>query len=136
MIKDKEKDKNKETERVAAEDGGYGYYSKLLGKSYDTLGELREAEEGYRKANEEKLRLADERKSRAKEVEDSYAKVMEAKRAANEGIRKAEAEYRKLLSAFVRDYGSYHMTYSNNNLPSSLSGDSWADLVDSFFRFW
>lgn len=132
MIKDKEK----ETKGEVAEGAGYGYYSKLLSKPYDTLNELMEAEEGYRKANEEKLRLADERKTRAKEVEDSYAKVMEAKRKANDEIRKAEAEYRKLLGAFVKDYGSYHMTYSNSNLPSSLSGDSWADLVDSFFRFW
>lgn len=113
----------------------YGFYSKLLKKPFDSLDELHEAENAYNEANKEKLRLAEERKQRAKEVEDAYSHVLDVRKKAKDMIDEAMTSYEDLLDKFVKDYGSYHMTYSNNK-PSLINDVTWSDLIDSFFRFW
>jgi len=69
------------------------------------------------KAKEEKL--ATERKARATEVEDAYKAVIDA-----------DKHYQELLSAFVKDYGSFHMTFHTGNLNPF---NSFTHFFDSFF---
>lgn len=82
------------------------YYSEVLKKLYDSKEECAKAEDDYikkvSKEAEEKKKLAEERKRRAKEVEDAYRAVIEA-----------EKNYSKLKNAFIKDYNSFHMTFSN-----------------------
>lgn len=77
--------------------------SELTGKEYKTVAECEQAEAEFILAQEEKKKkdkeLADARKSRAKEVENAYLKISEAQK-----------NYNELLKAFVKDYGSFHMT--------------------------
>jgi len=109
----------------------YGYYSKLLNKPFDTLDELKAAEEEYHKAHDEELKRAEERKQRAKAVEEAYRHSMDVRREANEAIRKADEEYYKLRNEFVKDYGSYHVSYSNKDGNEVVTV---SDLFDSFFN--
>ena len=104
------------------------YYSEVTKKFYDTEkacleAEFKEKEEQNRqkilKAKEARERkakqeaLAAERKARANEVEEAR-KAMVA----------AQSKYREVLEAFVRDYGTYHL---------SLNGEDAKGLIPTLF---
>lgn len=99
------------------------FYSDKTRKFYDTEKECLKAEKelddklALEKAKKEELSNA--RKVRAEEVEKAYKSVLEAQK-----------HYREVLNAFLKDYGSFHMTLH--------TGDSNPfDLFESFFdRFW
>ena len=97
------------------------YVSELTKKAYDSEKECLYAEQEFKKKQEEK-KAAQEKKSaeratRAKEVEEAYKKAVEANKA-----------YREVLNNFVKDYGSFHMTYSSTS-------DLINDVFDSVFKF-
>ena len=77
--------------------------SEKTGKEYKTVDECVAAEKEFDEAvaaeKARKENLAKERKERATEVEDAYKAVLEAQKA-----------YQAKLDAFVKDYGSFHMT--------------------------
>lgn len=77
------------------------YYSEIDGGFYDTMDALIKAEQAIKekeaaKEAKEKAKKA-ERASRAKELNEA---IEEAEKAADKA--------RKLMSAFLKDYGSYH----------------------------
>lgn len=94
------------------------YYSEVLRKFYESAEECAKAEKDYFNKAEaekkEKEQRSAERKARAKEVEDAYKAVADAQR-----------NYRKLRDAFCKDYGSFHMTFSNSD---------FEDIYEEFFR--
>lgn len=77
--------------------------SEKTGKEYATVEECLAAEKEFddtiAKEQEEKEKLAAIRKERAAEVEEAYKKILEANK-----------NYNELLNAFIKDYGSFHMT--------------------------
>lgn len=79
------------------------YYSQELKKFFNTEAECAEAIDRYNeetaKVKAEKEQKSKERSQRAKEVEEARAKM-----------REAQDAYYEILSAFIKDYGSYHMT--------------------------
>lgn len=81
------------------------YYSEALDKFFDTPQECTEAELKEQKAKEEAEKkskaLKEQRKERAAEVEKALKELSEA-----------EKHYRELLNNFLKDYGSFHYTYS------------------------
>ena len=88
------------------------YYSEILKKTFDSEKSCLEAEAEHCKKVEEaekkKKELTATRKDRAKEVENVYR------------------QYKDLLHKFINDYGSFHMTLSDD--------DSIEDIFE-FFRF-
>ena len=92
------------------------YYSEKLNMLFDTEHDLKEKEEEVAKAKADKIiqeqKEKEERANRAKEVE----------KALNEAADAVEW-YINLLSAFCRDYGAYHMSLDEKNLPmTSMAG--------------
>lgn len=86
------------------------YFSEKTKKFYETSEDCVAAETAFdeeqaRIAAEQKA-LAETRKERAKEVEDAY-------KMANEWTNK----YLKLRSEFVKDFGSFHMTIRDSEIP-------------------
>lgn len=88
------------------------YYSEITNRTYNTEKECIEAEQAIIKAREEKKakeeKLSKERAERAKIVDEkrvAYVKALE--------------DYREEVQKFVKDYGSYHMSYSSKS-PLSL----------------
>ena len=69
------------------------YYSEITRKTYDSAEACEKAE-------------AEVEAARAKEVEDAYQSYLDAQKVANEKNK----EYKKLLDAFLKDYGYYHST--------------------------
>lgn len=84
------------------------YYSDITKKFYDTQDECVKAEaEAKQKADKEKYekeKAVAERKARAQEVEDAR-KAMVA----------AQSKYRELLEAFIKTYGSYHLSLNDKD---------------------
>lgn len=80
------------------------YFSEKLNKMFDSEDACAEAESAHEKAMAEaeakKKALADERANRAKEVEDLYKLAVEAKQ-----------NYDAKLREFLKDYGSFHLTF-------------------------
>ena len=99
------------------------YSSEVLKKFFDTDEECYEAEQKdleKRRAEEaHKSKLSEERKARAKEVEDAYKAVINA-----------ESTYSELLSNFIKDYGSFHMTFSE----PCKRANSLQNLLDLLFN--
>ena len=97
------------------------YYSEVLKKAYDTEKECIKAERDYEaklaEAEKQKKELADARKARAKEVEDAYKVIVDAQK-----------HYNELKSKFIKDYGSWHMTFSTNE-----DGFNW-NFFDDFIK--
>ena len=102
------------------------YYSDMLNQYFDTEAAAIEAEKAeaekralIEKAKAEKeakaKKAAEERKARAKEIEVAHKTMIEA-----------EKTYNELVDAFVKDFGSYHMTYSSSQ---DLDG-----LINHIFR--
>ncbi len=99
------------------------YYSESLDKFFDKQEDCEKAEvelEEKRKAEAQKqLALKTEREARSKEVVEAFKKA-----------REAEAEAQKLLKDFIKDYGSFHMSYNGKS-----SVPSMFDILNDFFPF-
>ena len=92
------------------------YVSDVTGKIYDTVEDLEKAELEVAEMQKKKDELKAKRADRAKEVEDAYKAALEAQKEAD-----------KLMKAFVKDYGSFHMS-----LHDTLPG--YTSLIDYIFN--
>lgn len=88
-------------------------YSNKTKKAYKSIEEARAAEAEYDKAAAEKAKKASERESRAKEVTEAYKHAQE------------------LYQAFIKDYGSFHYTFTSNDLYDEFN--SVFDVMRLFF---
>lgn len=86
------------------EECDFGYYSKVLNKPFDSLEELKAAEEEVRKAEEEKKAKALAKKEDATKVEDAFKALNSAKHEYNEERAKIISEYSEALKALKQDY--------------------------------
>lgn len=110
----------------------YGYYSKVLNKPFDTVEELLQAEAALEAANQAAAQKKAEKKEKADAVLAAYKNYVDV---TNEGRRKvkelsaevaaesrqAYEEYCVLEQAFIREYGSFHMTYTDSSSREPLN---------------
>lgn len=80
------------------------YYSEKLKKFYDTVETLETAEKEYDKAHAAEIAKQKERKARADEINEAWKEVV-----------KVQKHYDELLDKFIKDYGSYHATYTSSD---------------------
>lgn len=140
----------------------YSYYSKILGKPFDTLNELHAAEalEAEKKKAKEEQKTT--RKAEAEQVEQALAtyratakkadteiaNVREESFTAIEAIKKdyhkkvdsieksvaaAKKDYTDKLAAFTKKYGGFHTTVKDGDLIATVDVDTSGTLIDSFF---
>lgn len=88
------------------------YYSEVLKKYFNTEDECVEAEKEYEEAHAAELKAKEDRANKAKAVEQAYK------------------DYLKLRNDFINEFGSYHMTLTEKDLPEEKT---LFDLFDSFF---
>ena len=94
------------------------YYSDKTKKIYDTVEQLQTAETEYDKAHAAEIAKQKERKARAEEINKARKELVNA-----------QNRYNDLINKFVKDYGSYHATYTDGE--GTLS--SAADLIYKLF---
>lgn len=112
------------------------FYSEKLKSLFDSEKELKEAETKLELEKAEKEKKLDLKKAEAKKVEEAYKKALEVRKEAYKQIDAADAEFYKLRREFVDKYGSWHMTYTNeDDSEGSLSDTfSWvADVMKEYF---
>lgn len=97
------------------------YFSEKTKKFYETEEACVEAEQKFDQAIQEekdkKNKLAAERKKRAAELEQVAKNLMDARK-----------HYDELVDAFIKDYGSYHISLYDKDDDDSYS------LIDFFFN--
>lgn len=92
---------NKTTEKETI---NYGFYSKLLQKPFDSLSELKAAEEVYiseQKAKEDKVA---QKKAEAKKVEDAFKTLNAARKAYKEDLSQLTKEYAEKLESLKKAF--------------------------------
>lgn len=89
------------------------YKSEVLNKCFDTEEECVKAEQEYEEKNAHIKELNEARADRAKEVTEAYKKYIE------------------LRAQFIKDYGSWHATFTERDLPV-LNTINLFDLFDRF----
>ena len=92
------------------------FKSEKTGRIYKSKEEAEAAEKEYDAKQAEIKKLKEERAARAKEVDDLYAAYIEAGK-----------KYEDAKNAFIKDYKSYHVTYTSKGLAPSRS------LIDEIF---
>lgn len=115
------------------------YYSDLLKKPFDTVEELEKAEKEKKEQEFAIQKKNEERTLKAKEVEAAYKSYIETKKKAFKEIDDAYNNYIALRNKFVNDYGSFHMTYTNNDGEEKFTltdaFNSMTDLINDLFSF-
>lgn len=115
------------------------YYSNNTGKIYQTMDDLRAGEAAYQIELEKKENLSSIKRERAKAIEDAYKHTINVRKECSNKIKEADDEYYKLRDAFVKDYGSFHMTYTDSDSGhtslSTFSNDVLSDVFDLFNSF-
>ncbi len=143
------KEKNTNDMKKAAV--GYSYYSKVLKEPFDSIEELREAEEAYyAKLNAKELKAAQKRED-AKKVEDAFKALNAARKSykddlttlateysdalkdlknafelgkedINDKLAAAEDTYKTALKAFTDKYPEgYHLTLKDGDFETTIS---------------
>ena len=97
-------------------------FSEKTNQYYPTVAECEDAEvkfdEEQKQLVAQKEALAQNRKERAKEIEELFSKRSTI-----------DKEIKEKLNAFTKDYGSFHMTVRDEDMPIS----PFSDLFSFFF---
>ena len=141
----------KKNETTEKETVNYGFYSKVLQKPFDSLSELKAAEDAYYGEQKAKADKAAQKKADAQKVEESlkalnaarkvykedltqltkeYAESLEDLKKAFELGKKditsklaaAEESFDKELKKFADTYGQYHFTLKGDDFETTISG--------------
>ena len=105
------------------------YYSEKTKKLFDTEKDLVSAEKEFDKVEEENRKTLDIKRARAKEVDDAYKMYATKVKESELENKKLSAEYLKLRDAFINDYGSYHMSYTETGTIETTLSDLLAELL-------
>lgn len=131
----------------------YGYYSKVLGEPFDTIEELKEAEEAYYAKLKAKEDKAAAKKADASKVEDAFKALNAARKSYKEDLTTltkeyaeslenlkkafelgtkdikeklatAEDTYAKALKEFTDKYDQFHITLKDGDFETTISSQS------------
>jgi hypothetical protein len=115
------------------------YKSDITGKTYDNEDEAVKDEAEYKKTHEKELALRDEKASKAKAVQEAYSKYVKLCNDNRKVEDKAYNEFLGLRNEFVKNYGYFHMTFSDVEEPTEEVPDTIRDafdwLLNPFTRF-
>ncbi len=135
----------------------YSYYSRLLNKPFDSIEELRAAEETYRAEIQAREDKAATKKADAQKVEDAFKALNAARKEYKEKLTQltaeyseeltnlkkafelgkkdiqdalavAEENYSKALKEFTSKYDSYHVTLKDGDFETTISGSQTKNL--------
>ena len=99
------------------------YFSEKTKKFYDDVKACEAAEAAFdaeqARIAEERKKLAEERKERAADIEAAYKEWQDLEKAAYDGKKR----FLEKRNAFVKDYGSFHMTVRNTEAVPNMVRD-------------
>lgn len=109
------------------------YYSEKLNRVFDSPDQCKEAETAYEKEQiqaklEQARKEREEKERKEKEVAERKAMAAEVE-AARKAMVEAQHAYHEKIDAFIKKYGTYHMTWTNSKDAPTLF-----DLFDNLFN--
>lgn len=109
--------KNLDSKIKNTTDNNYAFYSKVLGKPFDTLKELTAAETEFYAQNRAKEEATNERRNDAKLVEAAFKDLNTARKSYKEDMTQLTTEYANSLEQLKRAYEhgqkDLHLTLAN-----------------------
>ena len=147
---------SKELKQAPSETTAFGYYSRVLEQPFDTLAELKRAEEAYYAKLKAKEDAAAKKKADAAKVEDAFKALNAARKAYKddltqltkeyaeslENLKKAfelgkkdisnklataEEAYQAALKEFTDKYDSYHVSLKDGDFETTISRQTSGD---------
>lgn len=85
-------------------DIGYGYYSKVLNRPFDSIEELKEAEAAYFEEQKAKADKAAQKKADAQKVEDTFKALNAARKSYKEDLTQLTKEYAESLKTLKKAF--------------------------------
>jgi predicted nucleic acid-binding Zn-ribbon protein len=145
--------KNTEKKPEGANNQAYGFYSRVLNKPFDSVAELREAENAYYAEIRAKEEKSNAKTVDAKKVEEAFKALNAARKAYKEDLEQltdeysealaelkqafetgradmqaklaaAEDNYAKALKEFTEKYPEYILTFKDGNTVATLSSQT------------
>ena len=101
-------------------------------KAFDTIEDAQKEEEKLELEKKEKEEKNAQRKERAEEVQNALKNYMDTQKRCCKEIDDAYKQYLELRNKFIADYGSFHISYTNNNGEETFN---LTDLFDGTQRF-
>ena len=101
-------------DEASAETNTYSYYSKVLKKPFDSLEELRKAEDEHQAALTAKETKAAQKKLDAKKVEDAFKALNSARKVYKESLKKVTDEYRESLETLKKSFDAARTDVKND----------------------
>lgn len=113
------------------------YYSEILRRTFDTVEELENEEKKVKEAEQKKELMLSKKKERAELVNNAFKELQDVRKEYYAKLREKEENYIKLRDEFVKDYGSWHMTYSSDNDNYCVSDvfKDFSTMFKEFFNF-
>ena len=111
------------------------YYSEKTGEKYSTIKELDTAEKNFDEKQKAVSAASEEKKILANKVTEAYKNAIEVSKQANAMVMEAGNKYLSLRREFIAKYGSFHMTYSNENGKENIVVDTQPKLIDEINDF-
>lgn len=108
----------------------YKFYSTTLRQVFDSVEALKTAETQAKEEAEKKDKLLVEKKTKADAIETAYKHSIEVRKECDAKIKEADKAYYSLRDQFVKDYGSFHMTYRDSD---TIVEDSLFDFIKKLF---
>ena len=143
----------------------YGFYSKVLQKPFDTLTDLKAAEEAYYEEQKIKEDKAAQKKADAQKVEEAFKALNAERKAYKEELAQltkeyaeeldnlkkafelgkedihnklaaAEDAYSTALKEFTDKYDSYHVTLKDGDFETTISGSAKTGTANEVPKFY
>ena len=111
------------------------YFSEKLNKYVESKKECEAAEAAFDQEKIEKEKAKEARAEDAKKVEEAYKNIFEVSKEAAQKMHEAEQEYYKARREFIDKYGSFHMTYSNENGEENVTVNDVFSAISKLFTF-
>ena len=111
------------------------YFSEKLNKYFESKKECEAAEAAFDQEKIEKEKAKEARAEDATKVEEAYKNIFEVSKEAAQKMHEAEQEYYKARREFIDKYGSFHMTYSNENGEENVTVNDVFSAISKLFTF-
>lgn len=105
-------------------------YSDKTKQYYNNVEDAKKAELEFDKKQEVASKASEEKKADAEKVESAYKHMLDVSKQADKMITDAENAYYVERKKFISKYGSFHMTYYNDD---GNQGIAVSDLVNRIF---
>ena len=119
----------KDQERSLMQEGEFSFFSKKLNKPFDSIAELKQAEQAAAEEEEAKKKAVEQKRSDAQKVEESFKRVNAARREYNEVVIQAKQAY---LKEMANAKARFEQTLNESSAKVTAAEKEYAENLHEF----